>query len=59
MTQKVWKFISAITEKWVKESYPSANPQNAWKVKDRLNEALEFIGLDAEAWFSLQQNREQ
>jgi len=40
MSKKPMKNISEITEQWVKEGCPSAKPQDAWKVKDRLNEAL-------------------
>jgi hypothetical protein len=46
---KEWAKIGAITENWVKASYPKADAQSAWKYKDRMNRFLEFIGLtDAE-----------
>jgi hypothetical protein len=46
---KEWNQIGAITEQWVKDSYPKADAQSAWKYKDRMNRFLEFIGLtDAE-----------
>lgn len=46
---KLWNNLTSLTEDWVKNSYPRATAQTAWKYKDRLNGFLEFIGLtDAE-----------
>jgi hypothetical protein len=42
---KEWNKIGAITEQWVKDSYPKADAQSAWKYKDRMNRFLEFIGM--------------
>lgn len=43
MTQKAWDFIGEISEKWVKDSYPTAKSQDVWKIKDRLNEWFKFL----------------
>jgi hypothetical protein len=46
---KKWAKIGAITEQWVKDSYPNASAQTKWKYKDRMNMFLEFLGMtDAE-----------
>jgi hypothetical protein len=42
---KEWANIGAITEQWVKDSYPNAKAQDTWKYQDRMNRFLEFIGL--------------
>jgi len=45
MKSEKWSKIGDITEKWVSDAYPTAKPQDVWKVKDRLNEWLEFLGV--------------
>jgi hypothetical protein len=46
---KEWKFITEITEKWIKECYPTSNPASVWKYKDRLNSFFKFLNMtDAE-----------
>jgi hypothetical protein len=42
---KKWLNITDTTEQWIKDSYPKASNQDAWKYKDRLNSFFEFLGL--------------
>ena len=57
---KIWSKIGAITEQWVKDSYPNAKPQDAWKYQDRMNAFLEFIGLtDAELIESYKRSKDR
>jgi len=44
MKSEKWSKIGEITDKWVRDSYPTAKSQDVWKVKDRLNAFLEFVG---------------
>jgi hypothetical protein len=46
---KEYKFVTDLTENWIKTAYPQAKQQDAWNYKNRMNMFLEFIGMtDAE-----------
>lgn len=42
---KEYKFVTEITENWIKVMYPQAKQQDAWNYKNRMNMFLEFIGM--------------
>lgn len=42
---KEWKFITDLTLKWVKESYPNADVVSSWKYRDRINTFFEYLGV--------------
>lgn len=38
--------ITSITENWIKASYNKASNQDVWKYKNRMNDFLEFAGIN-------------